>query len=77
MSDCNNCAVSDCSEAMIKKMKSNCVAYIRPEKMKTSLLVHLMADDRKAKACTELLSRFNLKIREWGRYPGFKLEVKK
>ena len=72
---CNRCAVSNCTRAGHIEDSSKCSSFLKLDDLKAPILMHLLAEPWKIKGLTAALSFANLKIRETGRYPFFKLEV--
>jgi len=89
MRECNECETFKCRKInsewpelrsthylSVNELRSSCSNYTPYIDIKLPILLHLMADDRKAKVATELLKRYNFRMRETNNHPYFKLVVK-
>jgi len=74
---CNRCDVNNCRRTDTIEDASKCSSFLALDDFKHPILAHLLADPHKINGLISVLSFANLKIREIGRYPFFKLEVRR
>lgn len=72
--ECNSCVTRDCNS--YEKIKYSCPMYTQDGGMRSTLLQHLIEDDRKTQNLYEVLEVHNMQIEETSYYPWFRLVLR-